>query len=128
MRVLRSLRFGFFLILLLLAAGGVAYLVNTSQQAQNGQAPAGFARTSSNGVPRRALLLSIFALLLGVLLGLPILALILWLMGAAGPRWWLWAWGAWMAFNLLILVLYPTLIAPLFNGFKARQKKMVPGP
>ncbi|WP_085745289.1 amino acid permease [Pseudomonas sp. R45(2017)] len=36
--------------------------------AQNGQAPAGFARTSSNGVPRRALLLSIFALLLGVLL------------------------------------------------------------
>jgi AAT family amino acid transporter len=36
--------------------------------AQNGQAPAGFAKTSSNGVPRRALLLSMGALLLGVLL------------------------------------------------------------
>jgi AAT family amino acid transporter len=36
--------------------------------AQNGQAPRSFAQTSSNGVPRRALLLSIVALLLGVLL------------------------------------------------------------
>ncbi|MFZ6045302.1 amino acid permease [Pseudomonas sp. CR3202] len=36
--------------------------------AQDGQAPRAFARTSSNGVPRNALLLSIFALLLGVLL------------------------------------------------------------
>jgi AAT family amino acid transporter len=35
--------------------------------AQNGQAPAAFARTSKNGVPRNALLLSIGALLLGVL-------------------------------------------------------------
>lgn len=57
-------------------------------------------------------------LLVGVLLGLPIVALILWLMGAAGPRWWLWAWGAWMSFQLLIMVLYPTLIAPLFNKFE----------
>ena len=38
-------------------------------------------------------------------------------MGAAGPYWWLWAWAAWMAFQLLVLVLYPTLIAPLFNKF-----------
>ncbi|QAX81886.1 amino acid permease [Candidatus Pseudomonas adelgestsugas] len=36
--------------------------------AQNGQAPATFGTTSSNGVPRKALLLSIFMLLLGVLL------------------------------------------------------------
>jgi len=55
--------------------------------------------------------------LVAALLGLPIAALILWLMGAAGPMWWLWAWGAWVAFNLAILVLYPTLIAPLFNRF-----------
>ena len=53
-----------------------------------------------------------------VLLGGPIAALVLWLMGAAGPTWWLWAWGAWVAFNLLVLVLYPTLIAPLFNKFR----------
>jgi STE24 endopeptidase len=57
-------------------------------------------------------------LLLAVVLGLPLLALILWLMGAAGPRWWLWAWGVWMGFQLLVMVLYPTVIAPLFNKFE----------
>ncbi|MDP2742094.1 MAG: M48 family metallopeptidase [Hydrogenophaga sp.] len=56
--------------------------------------------------------------LVGALIGLPIAALMLWLMGAAGPLWWIWAWGAWMAFNLLLLVLYPTVIAPLFNKFE----------
>ena len=56
--------------------------------------------------------------LVGALIGLPLAALILWLMGAAGDLWWLWAWGAWMAFNLLLLVIYPTLIAPLFNKFE----------
>ena len=54
----------------------------------------------------------------GALIGLPMAALVLWLMGAAGGLWWLWAWGAWVAFNLLIMVLYPTLIAPLFNKFE----------
>ncbi len=57
-------------------------------------------------------------ILVGVIVGLPIAALILWIMGAAGSLWWLWAWGAWMGFNLLILVLYPTVIAPLFNKFE----------
>jgi STE24 endopeptidase len=57
-------------------------------------------------------------LLVGVLIGLPIAALILWIMGATGTLWWLWAWGAWMGFNLLMLVLYPTVIAPLFNRFE----------
>jgi|KBSMisStandDraft_5_1062788.scaffolds.fasta_scaffold64415_4 STE24 endopeptidase len=52
-----------------------------------------------------------------IVLGLPLLVLVLWLMRTAGALWWLWAWGAWMAFQLLILVLYPTLIAPLFNKF-----------
>ena len=56
--------------------------------------------------------------LIGIVIGLPIVALILWLMGSAGSLWWLWAWGAWMGFNLLVLVLYPTVIAPLFNKFK----------
>ncbi len=58
------------------------------------------------------------SIVVGALIGLPIAALILWLMGAAGPTWWLWAWGAWVAFNLLLLVIYPTLIAPLFNRFE----------
>jgi STE24 endopeptidase len=56
-------------------------------------------------------------LAVAVVLGLPLLVLILWLMRVAGTWWWVWAWGAWMAFQLLILVLYPTLIAPLFNKF-----------
>jgi len=58
------------------------------------------------------------SMVLGAVIGLPIAALILWLMGAAGRTWWLWAWGAWMAFNLLLLVIYPTFIAPLFNKFR----------
>lgn len=57
-------------------------------------------------------------LLVGAAFGLPIVALILWLMGAAGPRWWLWAWGAWTGFQLLVMVLYPSVIAPLFNKFE----------
>jgi STE24 endopeptidase len=54
----------------------------------------------------------------GALIGLPIAALILWIMGATGGLWWLWAWGAWVGFNLLLLVIYPTMIAPLFNKFE----------
>ena len=54
----------------------------------------------------------------GALIGLPLAALVLWLMGAAGSLWWLWAWGAWVAFNLVLLVLYPTVIAPWFNKFE----------
>ena len=57
-------------------------------------------------------------LLVGAIIGLPIAALILWLMGAAGPLWWLWAWCFWMGFNLLLMVIYPTFIAPLFNKFQ----------
>ena len=54
----------------------------------------------------------------GAAIGLPIAALILWIMGATGSLWWLWAWGAWVAFNLVLLVIYPTIIAPMFNKFE----------
>ncbi|MDQ2778463.1 MAG: M48 family metallopeptidase [Pseudomonadota bacterium] len=54
----------------------------------------------------------------GALVGLPLAALILWIMGASGGLWWLWAWFAWVAFNLVMLLLYPTVIAPLFNKFE----------
>ena len=57
-------------------------------------------------------------LVLAAVIGLPIAALIVWLMGAAGALWWLWAWAVWMGFNLLVLVLYPTVIAPMFNKFQ----------
>jgi STE24 endopeptidase len=54
---------------------------------------------------------------IGAVLGLPIALLVLWLMRAAGTWWWLYAWLAWMGFQLLLLVLYPTVIAPIFNRF-----------
>lgn len=57
-------------------------------------------------------------LAVAAVIGLPLLALMLWIMRATGPLWWLWAWGAWAAFNLLIMVVYPTVIAPLFNKFE----------
>jgi len=56
--------------------------------------------------------------LVAAVIGLPLAALILWIMGSSGGLWWLWAWVAWVVFNLVLLVLYPTVIAPLFNKFE----------
>ena len=55
--------------------------------------------------------------LLGVAIGTPVIVAVLWLMGAMGSAWWLYVWLFWCAFNLLILFVYPTWIAPLFNKF-----------
>ncbi len=55
--------------------------------------------------------------LLGLLIGTPVLLAVLWLMAQAGHLWWLYTWVFWCAFNLLILFIYPTWIAPLFNQF-----------
>ena len=55
---------------------------------------------------------------LGIVVGLPLLAFVLWIMGAAGRLWWLGAWAAWMAIVLVAQVLVPTWIAPLFNRFE----------
>jgi STE24 endopeptidase len=54
---------------------------------------------------------------LGAALGIPLLLGVLWLMERMGENWWLYVWLAWMAFNLLMLAVYPTFIAPLFNKF-----------
>ena len=54
---------------------------------------------------------------LSLALGVPLLFLVLWLMDAMGEWWWLYVWIAWIAFNLALLMLYPTFIAPLFNRF-----------
>jgi STE24 endopeptidase len=59
---------------------------------------------------------------LGAAIGLPLLALILWVMDNVGPLWWLWAWGIIMGFSLLMSWLYPTVIAPLFNKFTPMQE------
>ncbi|MGA7984945.1 MAG: M48 family metallopeptidase [Burkholderiales bacterium] len=55
--------------------------------------------------------------LLAALLGIPLLVLVLWLTGEMGAYWWLYVWLAWTGFNLLVLLIYPTFIAPLFNKF-----------
>ena len=55
--------------------------------------------------------------LLGVAIGTPVILAVLWLMGAMGERWWLWVWLFWSGFNLLLMFIYPTWIAPLFNKF-----------
>jgi len=56
-------------------------------------------------------------LLLGIVLGYPLLVLVLKLVEWTGAWWWLWAWGALLGFQLLMLVLAPVLILPLFNKF-----------
>jgi STE24 endopeptidase len=57
------------------------------------------------------------SLLLGIGIGTPIFALILWLMHAAGGLWWLWAWGATSAYLFVYFVLKPVLFDRFFNRF-----------
>ena len=59
--------------------------------------------------------------LVSFVIGVPLAALVLWLMQATGSLWWLWTWALWMGFSLLMLVIYPTVIAPLFNKFQPLQ-------
>lgn len=54
---------------------------------------------------------------LAVVIGGPVLFAVLWLMAAMGERWWLYVWLFWLGFNVLALLLYPMLIAPMFNKF-----------
>lgn len=51
------------------------------------------------------------------IIGIPLIAVILWLMNQAGNLWWLYAWLVWTGFTLLMIWAYPTFIAPLFNQF-----------
>jgi STE24 endopeptidase len=59
--------------------------------------------------------------LVGAVLGLPLVSGVLWLMGRMGEYWWLYVWSVWVLFNLLILFIYPSFIAPLFNKFSPMQ-------
>jgi STE24 endopeptidase len=59
--------------------------------------------------------------------GLPLLLLVLWLMEKMGELWWLYVWIAWMGFNILILLIFPTFIAPLFNRFTPLQDQGLAG-
>jgi STE24 endopeptidase len=59
------------------------------------------------------------AALLMLVIGLPLIATILWLMNQAGEYWWLYAWLVWTSFSLLMIWAWPAFIAPLFNKFSA---------
>lgn len=61
--------------------------------------------------------------LLMFLLGAPLLFGILWLMEKMGENWWLYAWAAWITFNVFLLAIFPTWIAPLFNKFRPIEDK-----
>jgi STE24 endopeptidase len=56
-------------------------------------------------------------LLVGAVIGLPLIWVVLTLMQNTGALWWLYAWLVWSGFQLLMMVLFPTVIAPLFNKF-----------
>jgi STE24 endopeptidase len=70
---------------------------------------------------------SLKSALLGCLLGVPLISLVLWVMGASGSLWWLWTWSVWMGFSLLMLLIYPTWIAPWFNQFKPLEDATLVG-
>lgn len=54
---------------------------------------------------------------IGAVIGLPLIWVVLTLMAKTGAWWWLYAWLVWSGFQLLMMVLFPTVIAPLFNKF-----------
>jgi len=55
--------------------------------------------------------------LLAAVIGLPLIWLVLTLMEKSGALWWFYAWAVWSGFQLLMMVLYPSVIAPMFNKF-----------
>src|SRR5690554_4833681 len=67
--------------------------------------------------PRLFIVDSLKTLVLSLVFGAPLAAAVLWIMGNTGPAWVWWAWGTWVVFNVLLIWLFPTVIAPLFNKF-----------
>jgi STE24 endopeptidase len=80
-----------------------------------------FAIEARFGFNRTSLRLFVLDLLkaaaLGALVGIPLVFVVLWLMARMGEFWWVAVWLVWVAFGLLVGMIYPTFIAPLFNKF-----------
>ena len=55
---------------------------------------------------------------LAILLGVPMLALLLWLVEAVGNRWWLYGWGTAISFQIAMMFVVPKWILPWFNRFE----------
>ena len=60
---------------------------------------------------------SLKGLVLGLVLGVPLIAMVLWLMQAGGVYWWLWTWCALVFWQLFLMAIAPNVIMPLFNKF-----------
>lgn len=76
------------------------------------------ARFGFNTMTAKTFLLDeVKGLLLAAVLGLPILLGLFWFVRSAGSFWWLYAFFAVSGFQLILSVVYPKLIAPLFNKF-----------
>jgi STE24 endopeptidase len=60
---------------------------------------------------------SLKGLLLGLVLGVPLIAMVLWLMQAGGVYWWIWTWCALVFWQLFLMAIAPNVIMPLFNQF-----------
>jgi len=105
---------GVALLLALVLIGGLLELPLSIWRTFGVEQQFGFNRNTPMGFLRDRLLGAVLTLLLGI----PLTAMILWLMGNAGGLWWLWAWLVWMGFTLTITWAYPVLIAPLFNRFE----------
>ncbi len=108
---------GVTLILAVIFIGGLIELPLSIWRTFSIEARFGFNRNTPAGFIRDKLLTIVLTLILGV----PLIAVILWLMSTAGDYWWLWAWLVWMGFSLLVTWAYPIWIAPLFNKFQPLQ-------
>ena len=60
--------------------------------------------------------------LLGLLLGVPLLYVVLWLMQQTGEQWWIYTWLVISGFSLFMMWVYPTWIAPIFNKFEPLEE------
>ena len=62
-------------------------------------------------------------MVLGFLIGTPLLLLVLWIMDHTGAWWWLYVWCIWLGFSVFMIGIYPTFIAPLFNKFRPLENQ-----
>lgn len=59
---------------------------------------------------------------LGLAIGVPLLFAILWLMAQMGDMWWIYTWALLSGFSILMMWIYPTWIAPIFNKFEPLEE------
>jgi STE24 endopeptidase len=59
--------------------------------------------------------------LIGFVIGYPLLALLIYLVAAAGTLWWLWGFAVFFIFQLVMVVVYPMFIMPLFNKLEPME-------